>query len=116
MGLLSQNEYELFLDCIRELHSFRDLPSLRSWLLDTALPKLIPSDWLSYNEVDLLNPENTLSILKPEMDVALQRLVPRFKEVVHQHPLIIGQMQSNDFPVQKISDFLVREAYHQLEL
>ena len=116
MSRLAHDEYELFLDCIRELHTFRDLPSLRSWLLDTALPRLIPSDWLSYNEVDLLHPENTLAILKPESNTIFQQLFPRFQEVAHQHPLILRQLQSADFPVQKISDFLTQEAYHQLEL
>lgn len=116
MNLCSPNDYELLLKCIRELHSFRDLPALRSWLLDTALPRLIPSDWLSYNEVDLLHPENTLAILKPELDDTLQRLLPRFNEVAHQHPLITGQMKAGDFPVHKISDFLDRDAFHQLEL
>lgn len=116
MSGLSQNEYELLFDCVRELHSFRDQPALRTWLLDTALPKLIPSDWLSYNEVDMLNPENTLSILRPEANAIFQRVFPRFKEVAHQHPLIMGQMQCVNFPVHKISDFLVQDAYHKLEL
>jgi hypothetical protein len=79
-------------------------------------PKLIPADWLSYNEVDLLHPEKTLSILKPEADGIMQRLFPRFNEVAHQHPLITGSMQSNDFPVHKISDFLAQPEFHELEL
>jgi DNA-binding CsgD family transcriptional regulator len=116
MSLPSTTDYELLLDCIRELHSFRDLGSVRMWLLDTALPRLIPSDWLSYNEVDLLHPEKTLAILKPESNGAMQPLLRRFNEVAHQHPLIIGQLQSDDFPVHKISDFLAQEDYHKLEL
>ena len=116
MSHLSAPEYELFLDCVRELHSFGDLPALRSWLLDTALPKLIPSDWLSYNEVDLVNPVNTLAIVKPEENDFFPRLFQRFSEVAYQHPLISRQLQSPDFPVHKISDFLTQEAYHQLEL
>jgi DNA-binding CsgD family transcriptional regulator len=116
MNPLSANDYDLLLDCIRELHSFRSQPTLRAWLLDTALPRLIPSDWLSYNEVDLVQPEKTLAILKPESNPFLQRLFPRFKEVAHQHPLIVRQMASPDFAVHKISDFLTQEAYHKLEL
>jgi DNA-binding CsgD family transcriptional regulator len=116
MSPLSPNEYELFLDCVRELHAFRDLPSLRMWLLDTALPKLIPSDWLSYNEVDLVHPASTLAILKPDSNTVFQRLFPRFKEVIHQHPLILRQQASADFAVHKISDFLSQEAYHRLDL
>ena len=116
MILWPPKEFALLLDCIREIHSHRSQSTLRSWLLDTALPKLIPSDWLSYNEVDLLNPENTVAILKPESDTLFQQLFPRFKEVVHQHPLIMRQLQSADFPVHKISDFMTQEAYHRLEL
>jgi DNA-binding CsgD family transcriptional regulator len=116
MSLVSQNDFELLLDCIRQLHSFGDSKTLRLWLLDTALPKLIPSDWLSYNEVDLLNPANTLAILKPEPTTLFQQLFPRFQELAHQHPLISRQLTSTNFPVHKISDFLTREAFHRLEL
>ena len=116
MSRLSRSEYEMFLDCVGELHSFRDPPALRSWLLDTALPKLVPSDWLSYNEIDLLNPANTLAILKPESPEFFQQLFPRFREVAHQHPLITRQLESPNFPVHKISDFLRQEEYHRLEL
>jgi DNA-binding CsgD family transcriptional regulator len=116
LNLVSQGDYALLLDSIRELHTFRDQDALRAWLLDTALPKLVPSDWLSYNEVDLSNPEKTLSVLKPESNDFFQNLFPRFQQVAHQHPLIVRQMQSVDFPVHKISDFLSQESYHQLEL
>ncbi|MEI9962033.1 MAG: helix-turn-helix transcriptional regulator [Limisphaerales bacterium] len=115
MSTLAPNDYDLLLECIRELHSFRSQSTLRSWLLDTALPKLIPSDWLSYNEVDLLQPENTVAILKPESS-EFSKLFPRFREVAYQHPLIVRQMQSVDFPVHKISDFLTHDAYHKLDL
>src|SRR5665213_3258782 len=115
MSLPSATDYESLIECIRELHSFRDLESLHLWLLDTALPRLIPSDWLSYNEVDLLHPEKTRYIVKPESDGTLQRLIPRFNELAYQHPLITGSMQANDFPVHKISDFMTRPEYHELE-
>jgi len=116
MRACSPADYELLIECIRELYSFRDLGAVRLWLLDTALPRLVPSDWRSYNEVDLLHPENTLAILKPELNAGLQRLVLRFNEVAHQHPLIVGQLQSDDFSVHKISDFLPQEVFHRLEL
>ena len=116
MSHLLQNDYELFLDCIRGLYSIHELPALRLWLLEAALPKLVPSDWYSYNEVDLLHPANTQAILKPEASALFQRLFPRFQELVHQHPLITRQLQSPHFAVHKISDFLSREDYHRLEL
>ncbi len=116
MSLHSTADYELLLEFIRELHSFRDLESVRMWLLDTALPRLIRSDWLSYNEVDLAHPENTVAILKPESNQIFQRLFPRFQELAHQHPLISRQLQLADFPVHKISDFLSQKSYRRLEL
>jgi DNA-binding CsgD family transcriptional regulator len=116
MSLRSPSDYKLLLECIRELHSFRDLGSVRMWLLDTALPRLIPSDWRSYNEVDLLHPENTVAILKPESNQIFLRLFPRFQELAHQHPLISRQKQLADFPVHKISDFLSQKSYRRLEL
>ena len=116
MTRLLPNEYDLLLNCVVELHSFRSRSALCGWLLDQALPSLIPSDWLSYNEVDLLNPDKTLSILKPESKIFFDQFFQRFKELAYQHPLIVHQMQSANFPVHKISDFLTQEAFHQLEL
>jgi DNA-binding CsgD family transcriptional regulator len=116
MGLISPNDYEVLLNCIRELHSFADVGLLRTWLLDSALPQLIPSDWLSYNEVDLVNPANTLAILRPEGDARFPALLPRFQELVHQNPLVARQLETPNFPVHKISDFLTQAAFHRLEL
>ena len=65
----------MLLAYVCRLHTFRTLESLRAWLLDEALPRLVPSDWLSYNEVDLSHPDNTQSILRPESNV-FQKLPP----------------------------------------
>jgi DNA-binding CsgD family transcriptional regulator len=116
MTRLLPKDYDLLLHCVGELHSLQSRGALCSWLLDNALPLLISSDWLSYNEVDLLKPANTIAILRPESSKFFQRLFPRFKELTYQHPLIVHQMQSANFPVHKISDFLTQEAYHRLEL
>ncbi|HTR41829.1 MAG TPA: LuxR C-terminal-related transcriptional regulator [Pseudomonadales bacterium] len=116
MTRLSSNDYDLLLQCVGELHSFRTRSALCGWLLDQALPMLVPSDWLSYNEVDLLAPDKTIAVLKPESNTFFRQLFPRFKELAWQHPLIVNQMQSANFPVHKISDFLTQDAFHQLEL
>ena len=98
---LESNDYEMLLASILDLHAFRDRISLRSWLLDEALQRLIPCDLLSYNEVDLLNPANTLAILKPESNAFVQEFFPRFQALAHQHPLITRQLHSPDFSVHK---------------
>src|SRR5580698_9174402 len=116
MTRVSSKDYELLLACMGELHAFRDRSALCEWLLDKALPKLVPSDWLSYNEVDLLSPEKTLAVLRPKSSNFYEEFFPRFKELTHQHPLIVNQMQSANFPVHKISDYLTQDAYHRLEL
>jgi DNA-binding CsgD family transcriptional regulator len=117
MTPLSTADYEVLLEHIQKLHSFQDLTCLRVWLLEKALPQLVPSEWFSYNEVDLRNPENTVAILQPEASPLFRRLLPRFREVAGQNPLIVRQMrQSDDFSVHKISDFLAQEVFHQLPL
>jgi DNA-binding CsgD family transcriptional regulator len=112
----SASDYELLLQFVGELHAFRDKALMRTWLLDKALPALVPSDWLSYNEVDLLEPQKTLAILKPDSQSFFETLFPRFQQLAHQHPLVVRQLQSENFPVHKISDFLTQEAYHELDL
>lgn len=116
MNLISPDDYGCLLDCIRELHAFRDVSVLVKWLLDSALPKLVSSDWFAYNEVDLLNPANTLAILKPEPITPFLPLFGRFRELAHQNPLISRQLTVTNFPVHKISDFISQDAFHQLEL
>ncbi len=105
----------MLLACICQLHTFRDLDSLRAWLLDEALPRLVPSDWLSYNDVDLSHPDNTQSILRPESSI-FPKLFPRFRELIHQHPLVTRQMRLTTFPVHKISDFITQEDFHNTDL
>src|ERR1017187_1624787 len=115
MHRLSPADYDLLLNRVRELHSFRELSVLRLWLLDCALPQLLPSDWFSYNEINPKSPEKSFTLLRPRADAFLS-LVPRFAELVHQHPLIVRQMSDHKLTAHKISDFLGRRAYHRLEL
>ena len=116
MWRIAPDEFDALLACIRELHAMKDVPALCDWLLGSVLPQLIPSEWYSFNDVDLLNPEKTLAILYPKSDLTFQKYFRRFQELVHQHPLIIRQMQQPDFAVHKISDFLSQEEFHRLEL
>ena len=108
-------DYDLLLACIRELHSFQDLAALRLWLLEDAFPRLVPSDWYSYNEVDLASPQKTLALVRPEVKT-FSALLPKFASLAHQHPVITRQLNRQDLSVRKISDFLSRESYHQLGL
>lgn len=116
MTRLAPDDYGLLLGFVGELHSFRTRSTLYEWVLGTALPRLIPSDWFSYNEVDLVHPDRTISILRPDSADFFQNLFPRFKELACQHPLIIQQMQAANFPVHKISDFVTTDDFHRLEL
>jgi DNA-binding CsgD family transcriptional regulator len=115
MHRLSSSDYRLLLDCAGELHSLRDLPSLRLWLVDAALPSLIPCDWVSYNEVDLKAPHKTVALLRPT-PASVMPLLLRFAELSHQHPIIARQINGNDLSVRTISDFLTRVEFHRLDL
>ena len=66
--------------------------------------------------MDLVNLANTLAILRPEGDPRFPPVFARFRELVHQNPLAIRQLETPNFPVHKISDFLTQEAFHRLEL
>lgn len=112
---LSPTDASRLLERIRELHSFRELAALRLWLLESALPSLIPSDWFSYNEVDLSSPGNTLALMRPDT-ADFRPLMRRFAELSYQHPIIARQIGQSDLAVRSISDFLSRSAYHKLEL
>ena len=93
-------DYELLLACIRELHSFQDLAALRLWLLEDAFPRLVPSDWYSYNEVDLASPQKTLALLRPEVKT-FSALLPKIRSLPHQHPVITRQLNRRICPSAK---------------
>jgi DNA-binding CsgD family transcriptional regulator len=115
MQRLSTADYSILLDSIRELHAFRDLASLRLWLLDVALPRLISADWLSYNEVDLKAPQNTVILIRPN-PASFLPLLPRFAELSHQHPIIARQVNRRDLSVRTISEFIARADFQRLDL
>lgn len=114
MSRLSSSDYALLLDCIREMHSLSDLPALRLWLVETALPRLLPADWFSYNEVDLRTPSTTV-LMRPDDATALGYLA-KWTAYAHEHPLIANGPEQGDLRVRKISDFLTQPAYHRLGL
>jgi hypothetical protein len=114
MSRLSSSDYALLLDCIREMHTLPDLPSLRIWLLERALPRLLPADWFSYNEVDLRTPSTTV-LMRPDDGRALSYL-EKWTAHAHEHPLIANGPEKGDLSVRKISDYLTQDAYRRLGL
>src|ERR1700677_5406550 len=99
MFRLGPVDYDLLLGCIRELHSFQDLTSMRLWLLEDAFPRLIASDWYSYNEVDLQSPRKTLALLRPDTS-SFDILLSKFAVLASQLPDITRQVNRQDLSVR----------------
>lgn len=95
MNQIPPAEYELLLDCIRELHSVRDLSALRSWLLDTALPILAserhravlemlrPHLVAAFNQLALASETRMAYTCAKKQGAPALELTPREAEVCH---------------------------------
>lgn len=80
----------------------------RSTFIDatlTHLNALIPSDRISYNEVDLERREARI-VWAPADDALLQRMKPVFEAHVHEHPMAAHLRTQNDLRViYRLSDY-----------
>lgn len=108
MERLGQRDLEVFLSFLREIYADPDLESF------AALPKLVPSEWTSYNEV---NPRSqTITWTTEPFPSDFLEGVPVFEQHIPEHHLIDNYQQTRDGQALKISDFLTQGQYHGLGL
>jgi DNA-binding CsgD family transcriptional regulator len=76
------------------------------------LGRLVPADWVSYNELDRVRRRNLLLVERPEPDdVELDDEVV-WRVLLEEHPLCLRQ-QEGYFGAQKLSDFLTQRELHR---
>jgi DNA-binding CsgD family transcriptional regulator len=110
---LRQRDLQVFLSYLREIYAHRDLESFAANIV-SALPKVVSSEWTSYNEV---NPQSQTITYKMEpvpSDFPEGEQV--FAQHIHEHPLIRHHQQTHNGQALKISDFLTQSQFHRLGL
>src|SRR5919199_5782543 len=113
MERLSQRDLQTLLSYLREIYAHHDLESFADNIVST-LPKVIPSEWTSYNEVNPRSQTITYTMEPVPSDFPDGEQV--FTQHIHEHPLINHHQQTRDGRAFKISDFLTQSQFHRLGL
>jgi DNA-binding CsgD family transcriptional regulator len=115
MERLAQRDLDALLLCLRELYGYSsDIEAFTSRAI-SALPEVVRSDSISYNEV------NTLSgTISAKTDPPTSEYPPEAGQVIqrhlHEHPLLKHYRKTRDGRALKVSDFLSQRRWHRLAL
>jgi DNA-binding CsgD family transcriptional regulator len=107
---LDLSDYEGVLNVVRTAGEARD-PDGFSRVVVRELAKLVPSDWVVLNEIDLESGQQRI-VAEPGSFVVPPEIEPFLVEFADQHPLIMYNTATGDGSAKKISDFLTREEFH----
>lgn len=114
MGRLGHRDTEALLSYLREVYVSSDLAGFASRVVST-LPQVLPSESVSYAEIDPQNRKTGAEVLDPPAsDYALEARV--FERHVHEHPLINNYQQTGEGQAVKISDFLTKSQWRSRAL
>lgn len=114
MERLTSRELRALLEFIRESYVTCDLDSFAQRVI-SRLPKLVPSEITTYNEV---NPRRRRIGWVEHPPAALDSPNTRgiFEHYIRDHPLINRYAKTPDSRALKISDFLNKKEFHRLAL
>lgn len=110
---LGPRDLRLVSDGLRDTYGVRDLDGFAGHII-SLLPKLVPSDITTYNEVNPPRRRATWA-WNPAVDVA-DELRRAFERHIPEHPLIAHYQRTSDCRAHKISDFLTLRQFHRLAL
>lgn len=113
MERLRRRDLDALSSCLRELYSYRSLEEFRSSIVK-AIPAVIPSDRISYNEIELRNQKNILITEPAPPD--FPELYKAFARRMDEHPYIEHYRRTGDGRARRISDFLTQREFRRLRL
>jgi DNA-binding CsgD family transcriptional regulator len=111
MKALSAKDLRSVLDFVGEAHGAGDLDELRAFL-PTALRRVIPADYASYNEVGN-DGRVYATLVDPEMP---QEALELWRRYASQNPLVIRYARTRDGRAYRFSDVVPDGASDELEL
>lgn len=113
MERVRQRDLRALLSYLREIYAQRDLDGFAAHLVST-LPKVVPSEWTSYNE---FNSESQTNVYTAEPRIATSPEARYILERhIDEHPLINHHRRTRDGRAIKISDFLTQSQWRRLGL
>lgn len=115
MPQLTDREWLILLDGVREIHEAQDLDTFADRTM-AVIGRLIASDYLAYNE---LNPAQQRALTRFDSDDvqhAIARYLPVFERLMPQHPILNHFIHHPDSPSQRMSDLVSKDEYQRLDL
>lgn len=114
MQRLAQRDIEALLSYLREIYVSSDLEGFASRVVLT-LPQILPSESVSYTEMDVQGPKIGVEVLNPPAsDYALEDGI--FNRYIHEHPFLNHYRQTGEGQAVKISDFLTKSQWRNRAL
>jgi DNA-binding CsgD family transcriptional regulator len=110
---LGPSDYEAVLDFVCQVHTVGDIDTFPRRAI-AGISALIPSDILTYNEID--TQQQRAFVVEHPAGVITASQVTTFERLAHQHPLIRHYALTRDAKPRKISDFLSLREFRQLDL
>jgi DNA-binding CsgD family transcriptional regulator len=107
---LGPSDYEGVLNVVRTAGEAGDSEEF-SRAVVRELAKLVPSEWVVLNEIDLESGRQHM-VAEPESFVVPPSIEPFLVTFADQHPLIAYHAATGDGSSKKISDFLSQEEFH----
>ncbi len=99
------------LELLGEIQGLLELSDLREGLL-TALARIIPSDWVSINEIGS-DPDHVFTVVRPALSEQVHESFARF---AHENPLITRFARTVDTRPYRFSDVISRAEFQALAL
>lgn len=113
MERLGPSDYEAVLDFVAQVHAVGDIDTFARRAL-TGIGALIPSDILTYNEIDTRR-QRAYMVEHPASVITVSQ-VRTFERLAGQHPLIRHYALTGETQPRKISDFLTLGEFRRLDL
>ena len=102
---------EATLELVAELQGVLDLVEFRGRLLE-AVGRVVPSDWVSLNEIGS-RPGDLVAVAQPPLD---DDWVARFAPLAHENPLVSRYERTKDGRAYRFSDVVTPEELHGLAI
>jgi GAF domain-containing protein len=117
MQRLSQRDLEALLSYLQRIYAYSasGLEAFASGTVST-LPKLVPSDSVSYNEIDASSGEMLSLVTDPPASEYDPQAARVFAHYIHEHPRLNHYRHTRDGQAMKVSDFLSTSQWHRLGL
>ncbi len=99
------------LDLVADVQGLLDIDEFREGLL-AALSRMLPSDYVSLNDVGP-EPEKVVVLVRPPMT---DEQVATFARLAHENPLVQRYLARRDGRAYRFSDVISRERFHRLAI